>query len=432
METRRRAPGDKSVKSENIQTAQPENKLPADVLEEAKELCLGAEVLPEGHVGLARKIMEARKEGRPLRAKLGIDPTSTDLHLGHAVVFRKLRQFQDFGHQVVIIIGGFTAQIGDPSGRNATRPPLTAEQVAVNAETYLAQMGVLLDLEKVELTNNADWLTPLTFKEIIKLASLVTANQLLAKEGFGERLDKQLPVSFHELFYPLLQGYDSVAIRADVELGGTDQRFNILQGRELQPSYGLKPQLAMLLPLLEGTDGVKKMSKSYDNYIALKDSPTDMFGKSMRIPDELIIKYFQLTTTLTGKEIEEIKQKLESGGNPKEAKEELACQLVRQYHGAEAAEHALAEWQRVHSQKQIPEDIPLCELDSVSASVTHCLTVSGLVPSSSEAKRKIKEGAVKLDGDRITDPNYQVELNSGAGRVLQVGNRRFVRLKLPG
>ncbi|HEY9714237.1 MAG TPA: tyrosine--tRNA ligase, partial [Chroococcales cyanobacterium] len=258
-----------------------------EILEEARELCRGAEVLPDGVSGLAERIQTARAAGQKLRVKLGVDPTSTDLHIGHAVVLRKLKRFQDYGHQVVVIIGGFTAQIGDPSGRNSTRPPLTAEDVNVNAKTYLDQIGAILDLSKTEITNNADWLAPLNLKDLLKLASQVTTNQLLAKEAFGERIEKQLPVSFHELFYPLLQGYDSVAIKADIELGGTDQRFNILQGRELQPAYGLKPQMAMLLPLLEGTDGVRKMSKSYDNYIGLKEAPDNMYGKCMSIKDEL-------------------------------------------------------------------------------------------------------------------------------------------------
>src|SRR5277367_4580487 len=272
--------------------SKPEEKMDSDILAQAHELIRGSEVLPDGVEGLAARLKSASKAGRPLRVKLGIDPTSTDLHLGHAVLFRKLKRFQDYGHQVVLIIGGFTAQIGDPSGRSATRPPLTGEQVAANAKTYLDQIGAILNLSKTELTNNADWLAKLDLTQLLKLASSVTANRLLAKEAFGERLEKQLPVSFHELFYPLLQGYDSVAIKADIELGGTDQRFNILQGRELQPFYGQEAQMAMLLPILEGTDGVRKMSKTYDNYIGLREAPEDMFGKCMRIPDDLIGKYF--------------------------------------------------------------------------------------------------------------------------------------------
>jgi tyrosyl-tRNA synthetase len=403
------------------------NDIPPDVLAEAKELSRGAEILPEGPVGLARKILSARKQGRPLRVKLGVDPTSTDLHLGHAVVFRKLRRFQEFGHQVVLIIGGFTAQIGDPTGRNSTRPPLTREQVAANAETYIAQMGVILDVEKTDVVNNADWLSSMTLSDAIKLASMVTANQLLAKEAFGDRLEKQLPIGFHELFYPLAQGYDSVAIKADVELGGTDQRFNILQGRELQPHYGLEPQLACLLPLLEGTDGVQKMSKSYNNYIGLKDEPGDMFGKCMRIPDELILKYFELTTTLTGPDIDAIKAGLESGGNPKDAKEKLAAQLVRQYHGEESALKALDDWKRVHSERLAPEDMPL-HVVQTPTQLFRVILEAKLAASSSEAKRLVQDGGVRLDGQQVKEPNYEILPDRAGGVVLQVGRRKFVKL----
>ena len=416
--------------------ASADEKGPIDsrFMEEATELARGAEVLPEGVPALARRLKEVHKAGRVLRVKLGIDPTATDLHLGHAVVFRKLKRFQEFGHQVVLIIGGFTARIGDPSGRNTTRPPLSEEEVAANAETYLNQMGVLLDIEKTEIVNNADWLGKLDLQKMLKLASSVTVNQLLAKEAFGERLDKQLPVSFHELFYPLLQGYDSVAIRCDIELGGTDQRFNILQGRELQPHYGLEPQLAMLLPLLEGTDGVKKMSKSYNNYIALKDSPKDMFGKCMRIPDELILKYFELATTFDGKQIDQIKHDLEHGGNPKQAKTTLARQIVTQYCGAAAAEEELSSFERVHSQRQLPpqDQIPVHQVKA-DTPLFRILVEAGLASSTSEAKRLIKEGAVQYCSQVVTDPNvspFAIEAaeSSEAGNVLQVGRRKFLAL----
>lgn len=401
--------------------------IPQELLEEAQELARGAEILPDGPAGLAQKLLAVRKEGRKLRVKLGIDPTYTDLHLGHAVVFRRLRRFQEFNHQVVLIIGGFTAQIGDPSGRNATRPPLTAEQVAANAQTYLDQISCILDLEKTEVVNNADWLSTMSLSHVLKLASLVTVNQLLAKEAFGDRVEKQLPVGFHELLYPLAQGYDSVAIRADVELGGTDQRFNILQGRELQPHYGQEPQVALLVPLLEGTDGVQKMSKTYGNYIGLKDGPDDMFGKCMRIPDAIIIKYFELTTSLTGAEIDRIKERLESGGNPRDAKEALACQVVRQYHGEDAAQKAVENWSRVHSQRLVPDDMP----SHVVTAPTHLFRLvveARLAGSTSEAKRLVQEGGVKLDGQAMTDPNFQVEVPDATGVVLQVGRRKFTKL----
>lgn len=403
-------------------------EIPGEVMAEAVELCRGAEVLPDGAKGLARKIMQAKQAGRPLVAKLGVDPTSTDLHLGHAVVFRKLRRFQDFGHQVILIIGGFTAQIGDPTGRNATRPPLDEKQVQANAQTYLNQMGLILDLNKTKVVNNNDWLAPLTMKEVIKLAASVTANQLLAKEAFGERLDKQQPVAFHELFYPLLQAYDSVAIQADIELGGTDQRFNILQGRELQPKYGQEPQMAMLLPLLEGTDGVKKMSKSYNNYVGLKEDPQEMFGKCMRIPDELILKYFELTTTLAGHEVDKIEaEHLKEGGNPKDAKLKLAKQVVFQYHGAEAAEQSLKEWQQVHSQGQLPDEMPIFKIEEEQA-LFRVLALAGLVSSNAEGKRLIQEGGVKLNGETVKDPNLVVSLQGADTSVVQVGRRKFVKV----
>lgn len=405
--------------------------IPLSVLEQAQELCRGAEVLPEGVMGLARKIHAAEKAGRKLRAKLGVDPTSTDLHLGHAVLFRKLRRFQEFGHQVVLIIGGFTAQIGDPTGRNTTRPPLTLEMVQANAETYLNQMGLILDLEKTEVTNNNDWLAPLNMNDVIKLAASVTANQLLAKEAFGERLDKQQPVSFHELFYPLLQAYDSVAIKADIELGGTDQRFNILQGRELQPKYNLEPQMAMLLPLLEGTDGVKKMSKSYNNYIGLKEAPTEMFGKCMRIPDELILKYFELTTTLTGAQIDEIENlHLKNNGNPKDAKLKLAAQIVDQYHGQGAGQAELDRWNKVHSEGQAPEDMPSHVVTEPTA-LFRLMVETKLASGTAEAKRLVQDNGVKLDGETAREANEQISLKAGESKVLQVGRRKFVKLHGP-
>jgi len=410
--------------------SKPEPPIDPDILAQANELVRGSEVLPDGVHGLARRLQSARAAGRPLRVKLGIDPTSTDLHLGHAVLFRKLKRFQDCGHQVVLIIGGFTAQIGDPSGRSATRPPLTAEQVAANAKTYLDQIGSILNLAKTELTNNADWLAKLDLTQLLKLASSVTANRLLTKEAFGERLEKQLPVSFHELFYPLLQGYDSVAIKADIELGGTDQRFNILQGRELQPFYGQEPQMAMLLPILEGTDGVRKMSKTYDNYVGLRDEPENMFGKCMRIPDDLIGKYFDFTTDLAGSEIDRIKEELKGGGNPKNAKLALARQIVLQYWGQEAADQELEKWDKVHSQKQLPgkDEMP-SHVVKAGTPLFRVLVESGLASSSSEAKRFINEGAVKLSEQPISDPNLVLvaegdEKGKELG-VLQLGRRKF-------
>ncbi|MDZ4833425.1 MAG: tyrosine--tRNA ligase [Candidatus Melainabacteria bacterium] len=409
---------------------QSDQNIPDDILDEAAELSRGAEILPEGMIGLAKKIHAARKENRVLRVKLGIDPTSTDLHLGHSVVFRKLRRFQEYGHQVVLIIGGFTAQIGDPSGRNATRPPLTREQVEENAKTYLDQMGLILDLEKTELRNNADWLAPLNLNDLLKLASLVTINQLLAKEAFGDRFEKHLPVSFHELFYPLLQGYDSVAVNADVELGGTDQRFNILQGRELQPHYMQDQQIALLVPLLEGTDGVIKMSKTYGNFIALNFDAFEMFSKVMSIPDGeangLIIKYFELATTLSGDEIDKIHDNLKKGGNPKDAKLALARQITLQYHGEQKAEEALTEWQRIFSLKQKPSEIDEFSI-AESKRLVQLLVDADLISSSSEAKKMIEGGGIRIDDVQVRDKNHVIELEK-LPLVLAVGKRAFVRV----
>ncbi len=416
------------MRVETLNQEELQRSIPGYLLEQSAELVRGAEVLPGGLEALAQRLFEAKQQRRPLRVKLGVDPTSTDLHLGHAVVFRKLRCFQEFGHQVVLIIGGFTAQIGDPSGRTATRPALSAESVAANARTYLEQMGVILDLDKTEVVNNADWLAPLSLNEVLKLAGSVTVNQLLAKEAFGDRLEKQLPVGLHELFYPLLQGYDSVAVRADIELGGTDQRFNILQGRQLQSLYGLKsPQLAMLLPLLEGTDGVQKMSKSYNNYIGLKETPSDMFGKCMRVPDQLIVKYFELTTTFAGTQIDAIAAELKEGANPKDLKERLGHQIVRQYHGQSAADATLDEWKRVHSERQIPSDMPLYAVP-VAVPLFKLLVESKLAAGSGEAKRLVGDGAVRLDGEQEKDPNREISVSPGVQYVLQVGRRKFIRL----
>jgi tyrosyl-tRNA synthetase len=405
-----------------------QSTLPADVVEEAEELGRGSEILPEGLKALAERIHLARKEQRPLRVKLGIDPTSTDLHIGHAVQFRKLRRFQDFGHQVVLIIGGFTARIGDPTGRDETRPVLTEEQVDANAKTYLEQVGVILDMEKVELTNNAVWLGKLSSQDMLRLAGSVTVNQLLAKEAFGSRVEKGLPLGLHEVFYPLLQGYDSVAIKSDVELGGTDQRFNILMGRELQPLYGIKTQqLAMLSPLLEGTDGEKKMSKTYNNYVGLKELPTDMFGKVMRIPDGLIMKYYEWATTHSGTEIDKIGNAIKSGANPMQYKEQLAQQIVSQYHGAEAGLRALDEWKRVHSERQAPEDMESFVLSEPTA-VFRILVNAKLAESGGAAKRLVLEGGVRLDGEVMRDPNAIVEVIKGQNAVLQVGRRKWLKL----
>ncbi len=405
------------------------SQFPAEIVNLANELALHSEILPSGNTGLMQKLNEARLANRPLRVKLGVDPTSSDLHLGHTVCLNKLKRFQELGHTVVLIIGGFTAQIGDPSGRNATRPSLTVDKVNEYAKTYLDQVGLILDLKKTEIVNNADWLSDLSLNQIISLASKVTVNQLLAKEAFGDRLAKNEPLAFHELFYPLLQAYDSVAIKADIELGGSDQRFNILQGRDLQAKLGLNQQIAMLLPLIEGTCGKQKMSKTYDNYIGLKHSPNEMFSRTMRLNDALIIKYFELTTSLSLKEIDKHKSFISRGGNPNEIKKLLAFELVKTYHGEASANMALEEWNNVHSLKSVPSDIPQFQV-SEAVTLSKLLVQTGLAPSSSEAKRLINEGAVKFNSETIKDINFKFDTSMGKDNenILQIGRRKFLKL----
>lgn len=401
---------------------------PDEIWQEALAIASYSEILPNGLPALASLLYKASQEDRVLRIKLGVDPTSSDLHLGHTVCLNKLKRFQDYGHQVVLIIGGFTAQIGDPSGRNVTRPALTPEQVAEYARTYIDQVALILDINKTEIVNNASWLSPLTLNEIIKLASTITVNQLLAKEAFGTRLDKQQPLAFHELFYPLLQAYDSVAIRADIEMGGTDQRFNILQGRELQGKLGMRQQLAMLLPLLEGTCGQQKMSKSFDNYIALKHPPQEMFGRCMRLNDELILKFLELTTQLSTSDLEEHKDYLTKGGNPMKLKQVLGYEIVKLYHGESDAKQVLDDWTKVHSLKQAPSCINEFTV-SHEISLLKILVQSKLVASSTEAKRLIQMGAVRLNGSCIKDMNYLFTAQSlEPESILQIGRRKFLSL----
>jgi tyrosyl-tRNA synthetase len=403
--------------------------LSAEVLQEAIELAGNAEIIPAGApsnsaLALAQKLAEARAEGRVLRVKFGVDPTSPDLHLGHTVGLRALRRFQDRGHAVVLVIGGYTAQLGDPTGRNAARPPLSAEQVAANAQTYLDQVKLILDMSKVEVVNNVDWLAKV---DLIKLAALVTANQLLAKEAFGSRLEQNLPLGLHELLYPLLQGFDSVHIRADVEVGGSDQRFNILMGRHLQPQFQQKPQVAMLLPLLLGIDGVRKMSKSFGNAIGLSDSPDQVFTKVMSIGDELIVPFFELATSASPEQLDAVRKSLGEGKNPKQIKEDLACLLIGEFHTEPAADAARLSWNLVHSQRQVPENTPSHKVESATA-VVDLLKATGLAASKAKARQLIEGGGVRLDSVKVTDISLVVAVPPPAGQVLQVGRRQFVRL----
>lgn len=386
------------------------------------------EINPSGEKALIELLEKVEEEKRPLRVKLGIDPTSSDLHLGHMVCIQKLKQFQDAGHTPVLIIGGYTAQVGDPSGRNEARPPLSADDVAKHAQTYLDQVSRVIDLEKAEIVNNADWFNKFTMADTLKLAASVTVNQMIAKDAFGKRINEGQPLYMHETYYPLLQGFDSVEVKADIELGGTDQKFNLLVGRDLQKAYQQKPQLCMTMPLLVGLDGVKKMSKTSKNYIALNDSASDMFGKTMSIPDELICDYFLLAARASKEEVAEIKTKLEdSQVNPRDIKVELAKRIVEIYYSDDEAQNAEKQFVEQFKQNKIPDDIPEFKLNS-ETNLIELMVQAGLCPSKGEAKRLVAGGGVKLDGEKLSDPQELISLNGSSAKVLQVGKRKFAKL----
>jgi tyrosyl-tRNA synthetase len=377
------------------------------------------------------ELLEKLKEERPLIIKAGFDPTAPDLHLGHTVLLQKMRTFQQLGHTVYFIIGDFTAMIGDPSGRDKTRPPLTKEEVLKNAETYKEQVFKVLDPQKTIVVFNSEWLGDMTAEDLIRLTSRYTVARMLEREDFKKRFKENKPISIHEFIYPLLQAYDSVAIKSDVELGGSDQRFNLLIGRDIQKEYGIeKPQIAILLPLLVGTDGVKKMSKSYGNYIGITEPPEQMFGKIMSIPDELMWEYWELLTDLTVEEIEKMKKDVEEGKlHPMDVKKELGIYIVERFHSKEEAIKALEEFERVHSKKELPTEIPEVEIFSETKEIPlfELVYKVGFAPSKKEAKRLIKQGAVKIDGEKFTDPYFTVDLSKEF--VLQVGKRKFARVK---
>jgi len=383
-----------------------------------------AEILPEDE--FRAKLERSVRTGRPLRVKLGCDPSRPDLHIGHAVVLEKLRQFQELGHRVIFIIGDFTAMIGDPSGRSKTRPALTLEETQVNARTYLEQVGLLLDVTQAEIRSNSEWLAPLSFADVIRVASHVTVSQMLERDDFHDRFNNEQPIALHEFLYPLAQGIDSVQVRADVELGGTDQRFNFLLARHLQAHAGQEPQAIVLMPLLEGTDGVQKMSKSLGNYIAVLDSPRDMFGKVMSIPDELIVRYYRYATFASAAEAEAMESALREGTlHPRDAKALVAERLVARYHGEEAAFAARQEFDRMFRHKQLPDDIETVTL-RLPMPLVDALVAVGIVPSKSEARRLIAQGGVYVNGDRVSD--LAAHLSSGE-HIVKVGKRRFVRIQ---
>ena len=376
------------------------------------------------------ELREKLKRGKPLTVKAGFDPTAPDLHLGHAVLLRKMKHFQDLGHRVVFLIGDFTGMIGDPTGRSVTRKPLTREEIMRNAETFKTQVHKILDLEKTVIDFNSRWLSQLGSDGFIKLCAKYTVAQILERDDFQKRMQKSLPISLHELLYPIAQGYDSVMLQADVELGGTDQKFNLLVGRELQRQYGQEPQVIMTMPLLEGIDGVEKMSKSLGNYVGITEAPSEMFGKLMSISDELMYRYYLLLTDFSPAEIEQIKQK-----HPRQAKEELARMIITDFHGPDAAVQAAEEFRKVFSQKQLPEEMEEVRLEAGSYAILDLLRQSQLVESNSEARRLLRQGAVSFikensDAQKIQDEKANVVLEAGSSPILKVGARKFKRLRV--
>jgi tyrosyl-tRNA synthetase len=397
---------------------------------------------------LRAKLIHSRKSGKPLTVKAGFDPTAPDLHLGHTVLLRKLKHFQDLGHTVIFLIGDFTGRIGDPSGRNATRPPLTEQDVAANAETYKEQVFKILDPEKTRIEFNSKWLSRLSSADLVRLCSHYTVARLLERDDFSNRYKNGVPISVHELLYPLLQGYDSVALEADVEMGGTDQKFNLLVGRDLQREYGQASQIVMTVPILEGTDGVQKMSKSLGNAIGIKEPPSEMFGKIMSISDEIMYRYYELLTELSLTEIAAMRQKAASGGvNPMVQKKELACRVISDFHSSELARQAKEEFERVHQQRQEPSRIdvvvrptgvPLrAAAGSVTVTTTGSVTLSssirldqliagvGLASSISEGARKLREGAVYVNGERCKKPVFEFDPEQVKELLLQVGRHHL-------
>ena len=376
------------------------------------------------------ELIERLKSGRPLRVKAGFDPTAPDLHLGHTVLINKLRHFQELGHHVMFLIGDFTGMIGDPSGKNAARPPLSREQVLQNAETYQQQVFKILDPDKTEICFNSSWIEPLGAAGMIKLAALHTVARMLERDDFAKRYRNNQPIAIHEFLYPLCQGYDSVAMKADVELGGTDQKFNLLVGRELQKHYGQAPQCVLMMPLLEGLDGVNKMSKSLGNYVGINEPPREIFGKLMSVSDELMWRYYDLLSFRSLEEVAAFKREVGAGRNPRDVKVLLAQEMVARFHGQSAAEDALADFEARFSQGAIPDDIPEVLLSSVNGAlpIAQVLKQAGLTASTSEALRMVGQGGVKVDGAKIDDRN--LEFSAASEIVVQVGKRKFARVKI--
>jgi tyrosyl-tRNA synthetase len=375
-----------------------------------------------------KKLEKSVAENKPLRCKLGIDPSAPDLHLGHAVVLHKLRQFQELGHHVIIILGDFTGMVGDPTGRSETRKQLTVEEVMANARTYQDQIFNILDPERTELVFNSEWLAKLTFADVIKLASTLTVARMMEREDFSKRYAENIPISIHEFFYPLMQGYDSIAIRADIEFGATEQKFNLLMGRQLQREYGQEPQVAFTMPILVGTDGVQKMSKSLGNYIGITESPEEIYGKTMSIGDDLMPEYFHLATSLPSADIEVILDNLKNEKlHPRDVKMRLAREIVALYHGVEAAAAAEERFKQVFQKGEMPAEMPEFAFKG-SLNIINAMVDADLAPTKSEARRLIQQNGVKIDGETVA--SIELELNAGFAAVLQVGKRRFARISI--
>ena len=375
----------------------------------------------------ARKLARSRATGVPLRIKLGLDPTAPDIHLGHTVVLNKMRQLQDLGHTVIFLIGDFTSMIGDPSGRNTTRPPLTREQIEANAKTYYAQASLVLDPERTEIRYNSEWSDPLGARGMIQLASRYTVARMMERDDFTKRFKGGVPISVHEFLYPLMQGYDSVALESDLELGGTDQKFNLLVGRELQKEYGQEPQCILTMPLLEGLDGVEKMSKSKNNYIGISDAPESMFGKIMSISDTLMWRYYELLSFRSLDDIAALRAEIEAGRNPRDAKVQLGLEIVGRFHSKAAADGALAAFEARFRDGAMPQDMPEVSVAGAPIGVLKLLREAGLAASGAEAQRNIEQGGVRIDGARVEDKSLQL---SAGSYVLQVGKRKFARVTL--
>lgn len=383
------------------------------------------EIVPEEE--LKTKLETSRKTGTPLKIKLGVDPTRPDLHLGHSVILRKLRQFQDLGHQAILIIGGFTAMIGDPTGQNKTRPPLSTEEVERNAETYINQAKKILDEEKLILLNNVDWLGSMTFMDVVRLSSKLTVARMIERDDFSKRFQNNEPISVHEFLYPLAQGQDSVHLQSDVELGGTDQKFNLLVGRDLQRDDGQEPQVCLMMPLLVGTDGSMKMSKSYDNYIGIDEPASEMYGKVLSIPDNLIYTYFELVSDIPVEQLEQVRNKAKK--DPRNAKHDLAFTVTRMYHSKEKAVEARKHFEKTVIKKNIPDDAPEFSFEPGSTHrLLDIISDAEMTSSNGETKRLMKQGGVTLNDEKIKDPGFSITFEEGDEKELKVGKRKFARL----